>query len=107
MLPEQIANVTIGEGVAWVLAVAAAIVTLSKVWDIISARLKPHKDLREAVADHEKRLARDKERLDKQEEANGVIFRALYAQINHELSGNGNDILRKSRDEIQDYLTNR
>lgn len=100
-------NITLGEMWAWVLAAAAAIVTLMKAWDVIAARLKPHKDLRETVEDHERKLARDKMRLDKQDEANAVIFRALYAQINHELSGNGNDILRKSRDEIQEYLTNR
>lgn len=106
-LAEQIANITLAEVVAWFLAAAAAIVTLFKLWDVIAARLKPQKDLRETVNEHDRRLKRDKERLDKQDEANAVIFRALYAQINHELSGNGNDILRKSRDEIQDYLTNR
>lgn len=101
------ANVTIGEAWAWVLAAAAALITLSKVWDIFIARRKPYAELRETVERHEQKLTRDKERLDKQDEANAVIFRALYAQINHELSGNGNDILRKSRDEIQNYLTNR
>lgn len=104
---EQLANITVGDVWAWLLAVAAAIVTLSKVWDIVAARLKPQKDLKEQVQEHEKMLRRDKERLEQQDRANGVIFRALYAQINHELSGNGNDILRQSRDEIQDYLTKR
>ena len=52
-------------------------------------------------------LKRDKERFDEQQKANAVIFRALYAQINHEISGNGDEILRRSRDEIQNYLTDR
>lgn len=100
-------SMTLGDAWAWLLAAAAAIVTLSKVGDIIAARLKPQKDLRDKVAEHDRMLSRDKQRLDKQDEANAVIFRALYAQINHEISGNGDDILRHSRDEIQDYLTNR
>lgn len=100
-------TITLGQVWAWLLAAAAAIVTLSKVADIIAAKLKPQKDLHARVDVIERKLATDKERLDEQEKANAVIFRALYAQINHEISGNGDDILRRSRDEIQDYLTNR
>lgn len=100
-------SITLGDAWAWLIAAAAALVTLSKAWDWVEGKIKPQKDLRKTVADLQDKLAKDKERLDKQEEANGVIFRAMYALINHELSGNGDDILRKSRDEIQDYLTNR
>ena len=100
-------NITLGEAWGWLLAAAAALVTISKVIDIIAARLKPQRDLREKVEEHERMLTRDKRRLDEQDKANAIIFRALYAQINHEISGNGDDILRHSRDEIQDYLTNR
>ena len=100
-------NITLGEAWGWLLAAAAALVTISKVIDIIAARLKPQRDLREKVEAHERMLTRDKRRLDEQDKANAIIFRALYAQINHEISGNGDDILRHSRDEIQDYLTNR
>lgn len=100
-------DITLGQVWAWLLAAAAAIVTLSKVVDIISARLKPNKELAKKIEAHDRMLKSDKERLDNQEKANAVIFRALYAQINHEISGNGDEILRKARDEIQDYLTNR
>lgn len=108
MIPlHSIESITMGDAWGWLLAAAAALVTLSKVWDIIAARLKPQRDLREKVEAHEEMLKRDKLRLEQQDKANGVIFRALYAQINHELSGNGDDILRQSRDEIQDYLIKR
>jgi hypothetical protein len=100
-------SITLGQALGWLLAAATAFVTLYKVIDIIATRLKPQKDLREHMAEIDRKLLRDKDRLDEQDKANAVIFRALYAQINHELSGNGNDILRKSRDEIQEYLTNR
>ena len=100
-------SITLGQAWGWLLAAAAAIVTLSKAMDIILARLKPSRDLRARVDGIERKLVSDKERLDEQGKANAVIFRALYAQINHELSGNGDDILRQSRNEIQEYLTNR
>lgn len=100
-------SITLGEAWGWLIAAAAALLTLSKVWDMIASKFKPQKELRQTVAEIQRKLADDKKRLDKQDEANAVIFRALYAQINHEISGNGDDILRKSRDEIQDYLTNR
>lgn len=100
-------NITLGEVWAWLLAAATAMVALSKAWDVIAKKIKPHKDTEKRLDTIERLLANDKSRLDNQDKANAVIFRALYAQINHELSGNGNEILRKSRDEIQDYLTNR
>lgn len=101
------ANVTIGEAWGWVLAAAGAILTLSKLFDLIAVKLKPNKDMQKKIETHDRMLDADKKRLDAQEKANAVIFRALYAQINHELSGNGDEILRKSRDEIQEFLTNR
>lgn len=104
---ENLQNITIGEAWGWLLAAAAALVALSKAWDIIARKLKPQREIHDRLAGIEKMLATDKSRLDEQDRANGVIFRALYAQINHELSGNGNQILRDSRDEIQKYLTNR
>lgn len=100
-------NITLAEAWTWLLAAAAAIVALSKAWDVIAKKIKPHQDTGKRLDTIERLLSNDKARLDKQDKANAVIFRALYAQINHELSGNGDDILRKSRDEIQEYLTNR
>lgn len=107
-------NVTLADAWGWLLAAAAAVVALSKAWDVIWAKLKPGRDLRNQVQKHSEMLNRDKGRLEslehsiqKLDEANGVLFRAMFAQINHEISGNGNDILRQSRDELQNYLTNR
>lgn len=100
-------NITLADAWAWVLAAAAAIVALSKAWDVITQRRKPQHEITNELKEIRSMLASDKRRLDEQDKANGVIFRALYAQINHELSGNGDQILRDSRDEIQKYLTNR
>ena len=107
-------NITLAEAFGYILATAAAIVSLSKAWDVIRSKFKPQKDVNEKLEKLDRRLdyiegmlRKDKGRLDEQDKANGVIFRALYAQLNHELSGNGDQILRDSRDEIQNYLTKR
>ena len=102
-----LANITLGQAWAWILAALAAFITISKVIDIIAGKLKPHRDIQKRLDEIDRKLNADKDRLNEQEKANGVIFRALFAQINHEISGNGDDILRKSRDEINEYLTKR
>lgn len=100
-------EITLAEAWAWLLAAAAAIVTLSKVWDLLMAKLKPGRDLCKTVAANTDKLDRDKKRLDELDKANTVIFHALYALINHEISGNGDDVLRDARDKLQEYLANR
>ena len=100
-------DITLAEAWAWLLAAAAAIVTLSKAWDLLMVKLKPGRDLRNAVSANTDKLDRDKKRLDELDKANTVIFQALYALINHEISGNGDDVLRDARDKLQEYLANR
>ena len=107
-------EITVSQVWTWILTIAAGVITLSKLWDIIRERMKPQKKLKEDIARHGELLARDKahleqidEALKEQQRVNAIIFRALFAQINHEISGNGDEILKKSRDELQDYLSGR
>jgi len=107
-------NITLSQAWAWLLTIAAGVVTLAKLWDIIKERMKPQKKLAEEVRRQKELLERDKQHLDEidnalkeQQRVNAIIFRALFAQINHEISGNGDEILKKSRDELQDYLAGR
>jgi len=107
-------NITLSQAWAWLLTIAAGVVSLAKLWDIIKDRMKPQKKLAEEVRRQKELLERDKQHLDEidnalkeQQRVNAIIFRALFAQINHEISGNGDEILKKSRDELQDYLAGR
>lgn len=107
-------EITLGQAWGWLLAAAAALVALSKAWDIIAARMKPNKDLRKHVEDHDRMLSSDKKRLDELEEeikhlreSDGLLLRAIMAQIQHELDGNGVDVLRRTRDDINRFLTER
>lgn len=100
-------EITVSQVWTWILTIAAGVITLSKLWDIVRERMKPQKKLNEDVARHTEHLLQIDEALKEQQKVNAIIFRALFAQINHEISGNGDEILKKSRDELQDYLARR
>ena len=67
-------------------------------------REQPVNSLEETVKEHDARLKRDHERLNDLEEANRIQMRALMAMLHHEIDGNSTDGLKKSYDEIQQYL---
>ena len=64
----------------------------------------PVNNLEETVKDHSEKLKRDHERLNDLEEANRIQMRALMAMLHHEIDGNSTDGLKKSYDEIQQFL---
>ena len=91
-------------------AVAAAIVSFSKAWEIIRKILHPESDLREKVKRHDeildndnKRLQKIEAKLDDTDKFKGVMCRAMLAQ----LEGNDEESRRAARKELNDYLTQR
>jgi hypothetical protein len=64
----------------------------------------PVSTLDNIVKEHEGRIKRADERLDELEEANRIQMRALMAMLHHAIDGNSTDGLKKSYDEIQQYL---
>jgi len=50
------------------------------------------------------KLKKDNKRLETLEEGNRVICRGIMALLSHEINGNSNEKLKKSLDEIQEYL---
>jgi len=64
----------------------------------------PVNNLEETVKDHDEKLKKDHERLNRLEEAIRVLMRSQIAQLDHEISGNSVDKLRDSRNEIQQFL---
>lgn len=64
--------------------------------------------------EHEKRFAeydrffqRDKNRLDRVDEAERVTQKALLALLSHALNGNDTEALKEARDDLQTYLTSK
>ena len=52
-------------------------------------------------------LDSDNRRLKEVEESNRLILQSLLVIVNHEISGNGIEGMKKTRDELQEYLVNR
>lgn len=90
-----------------ILAVAGGVVVLGNCLKTLGAWLAPAKRLTETVAEHERKLQADNERLGQLETDNQMILKSLFALVNHDIDGNGIDRLKVTREELQDYITNR
>lgn len=77
------------------------------VWKIIKEIKKPKDDLVEMVELHDRLLKKDNERLKEMETSNKLILQCLLIIINHDITGNGIDKMKQTRDELQEYLINK
>lgn len=83
------------------------VATLWGFWKIIKEIKKPSDDLKIKVERHERLLNNDDERLKEVEASNKMILQSLLVLINHDITGNGIDSLKKTRDELNEYLVNK
>lgn len=77
------------------------------VWKIIKEIRKPNDDLKAAVQKHSELLDNDNKRIKEFEDSNQMILRCLLVIINHEITGNGIETMKKARDDLQEYLINK
>lgn len=77
------------------------------VWKIIKELRKPKEDLKAKVEEHEQYLKNNHSRLKEVEASNKMILQCLLIIINHDISGNGIDKLKETRDDLNDYLINK
>lgn len=89
------------------LVIAAAVVLLGNFFKTLSGWFAPAKRLTDTVAEHEKKLINDDKRLNQQDADNQMMLKCLFVLINHDIDGNGIDKLKSTREELQDYITNR
>ena len=83
------------------------IASLWGVYKIVVEIRKPSEDLKQKVESHEEKLNKDKQRLDDIEQSNKLILNSMLVIINHEITGNGIENMKKARDELQEYLINK
>lgn len=81
--------------------------TFKIVVEIVNKFKSPNDDLRNKVEAHDKMLDNDNKRLKEIEEANKVLCKSTLALINHEITGNGVENMKKARDDLQQYLIER
>ena len=69
------------------------------VWKIIKEIKKPNDDLKAIV-----KLDADNRRLNNVEGSDRMLLRCMLVIINHDITGNGIDKLKETRDELNEYL---
>lgn len=77
------------------------------VYKIVKELRKPNEDLKNKVQSHDDMLKKDNNRLNDIEESNKMILQCLLVIINHDITGNGIDKMKETRDELQDYIINK
>lgn len=90
-----------------ILAICTFITAIWGVYKIIKEIKKPSNDLNKKVEKHSDILDSDNKRLKAVEESDKMILQSLLVIINHEITGNGIEHMKKIRDELQEYLIKR
>lgn len=71
---------------------------------IIKELRKPNEDMKAEVQKHTELLDKDNRRMKQCEDANQMILKCLLVIINHEITGNGIEKMKETRDKLQDFL---
>lgn len=87
-----------------ILYICGAVATIWGAYKVIKEVKKPNDDLKETVRKHEVYLKNDEAEIREIKEGNKVICRSIMTMINHELTGNDINNMKKMRDELQNYL---
>jgi hypothetical protein len=74
---------------------------------IIKEINKPNVDLKNKVEEHERDLKDLKDKYNEIDNTDKLILQGLLVVINHDITGNGVNQLKATRDEIQEYLINK
>lgn len=90
-----------------ILGICVFISALWGVWKIVKEIKKPKEDLVAKVELHDKLLKKDNERLKEMETSNKLILQCLLIIINHDITGNGIEEMKETRDELQKYIINK
>lgn len=82
----------------------ASVFAVYKIWKEIK---KPTDDKNKMILEHEGKLKKIEERLKGIESTDKLMLQGFLVVINHDITGNGIDQLKNTRDEIQEYLINK
>lgn len=97
----------LGIGLDKLLVIASAVVLLGNMIKTLGVWLNPIKKLVEDVNEHEEKLKRDDKRITQQDSDMQMMLKCMFVLMNHDIDGNGVDKLKSTRDELQEYITNR
>ena len=87
-----------------IFAFCAFVTAIWGIWKIVKEVRKPNEDLKKKVENHDALLDTDNRRLKDIEDSNKMTLQCLLVIINHNITGNGIDKLKETRDELQEFL---
>lgn len=95
-------TITISQVWGWILAGAAALVSITKAYEIVKKWGKG--DVIKMLENDDKRIKKLEEMAEEEKETNKIVLQALLAIVNHSIDGNGIEGLKNIRDNLQDHL---
>lgn len=101
---ESLTLVQIRDTIIVLVALLGFVVLLGNAIKTFKGWKAPVDDLKSWQTDVDDKLIKDNKRLETLESGNRVICRGIMALLSHEINGNSDDKLKKSYDEIQEYL---
>ena len=87
-----------------IMGFCALVTALWGIWKIVKEIKKPNEDLKKTIEKHERLLMNDNTRFEDIENSNKMMLQCLLVMINHNITGNGIDKLKETRDELQEFL---
>lgn len=89
------------------LAICGLISALWGVYKILKEIVKPGADLRKKVDKHDNLLTEENEKLKELETSNKMILQSMFVIVNHEITGNGIEQMKKTRSDLEKFLVNK
>ena len=69
--------------------------------------VKPSNDLRKKVDRHDELLREENDKLKEVEASNKMILQSMFVIVNHEITGNGIEQMKKTRSDLEKFLVNK
>ena len=92
---------------AQIMGFCSLVAALWGIWLIVKEIKKPGSDLKRKVEEHDRLLNSDDNRLKDIEESNRMMLQSLLVIINHNITGNGIEKMKETRDQLQEFLINK
>ena len=89
---------------AQIMGFCSLVAALWGIWLIVKEIKKPGSDLKRKVEEHDRLLNSDDNRLKDIEESNRMMLQSLLVIINHNITGNGIEKMKETRDQLQEFL---
>jgi ABC-type Fe3+-citrate transport system substrate-binding protein len=88
-----------------ILSVCAVIAASGGAMSVIVKFIKPYRELKKKVTEHDQYLNNNKKELDERKEADKVILQTQFAMLDHMITNNSIEKLKSTRKELEKYLT--